>query len=270
MSDTTRSPLPREVADAYVDALVALDPVTGTYLGVKESSSKLPDTSPAGQEALAELARATLARLDEAERRPGADSDIERRCARLLRERLTAELAVYEADEGLRTVSNLHSPVHSVRDVFTITPTATDEDWAAIVERLRAVPTALAGTASPSPWVSSASCTPDRARPRPSSSSSPSGPTRTAGAAAGSRSSPPRGPSRCARSSTTRPVRRPRPSWSCGTGCATSTHRRSRARRTRSAASATPAGRATSTARIWTSTRRTHTAGPSTTGSWAR
>ncbi|MEV5472653.1 DUF885 domain-containing protein [Streptomyces sp. NPDC004532] len=145
MSDTTRSPLPREVADAYVDALVALDPVTGTYLGVKESSSKLPDTSPAGQEALAELARATLARLDEAERRPGADSDIERRCARLLRERLTAELAVHEADEGLRTVSNLHSPVHSVRDVFTITPTARDEDWAAIVERLRAVPTALAG-----------------------------------------------------------------------------------------------------------------------------
>ncbi|MFC9081690.1 DUF885 domain-containing protein [Streptomyces sp. NPDC057062] len=145
MSDTTRSPLPREVADAYVDALVALDPVTGTYLGVKESSSKLPDTSPAGQEALAELARATLARLDEAERRPGADSDIERRCARLLRERLTAELAVHEADEGLRTVSNLHSPVHSVRDVFTITPTATDEDWAAIVDRLRAVPTALAG-----------------------------------------------------------------------------------------------------------------------------
>ncbi|MGW4935611.1 DUF885 domain-containing protein [Streptomyces sp. NPDC004166] len=145
MSDTTRSPLPREVADAYVDALVALDPVTGTYLGVKESSSKLPDTSPAGQEALAELARATLARLDEAERRPGADSDIERRYARLLRERLTAELAVHEADEGLRTVSNLHSPVHSVRDVFTITPTARDEDWAAIVERLRAVPTALAG-----------------------------------------------------------------------------------------------------------------------------
>ncbi|MEU1592112.1 DUF885 domain-containing protein [Streptomyces sp. NPDC005708] len=145
MSDTTSSPLPREVADAYVDALVALDPVTGTYLGVKESSSRLPDTSPAGQEALAELARETLARLDEAERRPGADSDIERRCARLLRERLIAQLAVHEADEALRTVSNLHSPVHSVRDVFTITPTATDEDWAAIAERLRAVPAALRG-----------------------------------------------------------------------------------------------------------------------------
>ncbi|MEV6025025.1 DUF885 domain-containing protein [Streptomyces sp. NPDC052036] len=145
MSDTTRRLLPREVADAYVDDLVALDPVTGTYLGVKESASKLPDTSPAGQEALAELARATLARLDEAERLPGADSDIERRCARLLRERLTAELAVHEADEGLRAVGNMHTPVHSVRDVFTLTPTATEEDWAAVAERLRAVPAALRG-----------------------------------------------------------------------------------------------------------------------------
>ncbi|AZQ33215.1 DUF885 domain-containing protein [Streptomyces cyaneochromogenes] len=141
----TKSPLPREVADAYVDELIALDPITGTYLGVKESSGKLPDLSPAGQEALAQLQRATLARLDEAESLPGADSDIERRCARLLRERLTAEIAVHEAEEGLRTVGNMATPAHSVREIFTVTPNQTDEDWAAIAERLRAVPGAYAG-----------------------------------------------------------------------------------------------------------------------------
>lgn len=141
----TQSPLPRQVADAYVDELIALDPITGTYLGAKESSSRLPDTSPAGQEALAQLLRATLAKLDEAERQPGADSDIERRCGRLLRERLTAELAVHEADEGLRAVGNLSTPPHSIRDAFTLTPNQTDEDWAAIAERLRAVPAAFAG-----------------------------------------------------------------------------------------------------------------------------
>jgi uncharacterized protein (DUF885 family) len=141
----TKSPLPRQVADAYVDDLIALDPVTGTYLGVKESSSRLPDYSPAGQAALAELARATLAKLDEAERQPGADSDAERRCGRLLRERLTAELAVHEADEHLRAVGNMATPGHSVRDIFTVTPAQTEEDWAAIAERLRAVPGALAG-----------------------------------------------------------------------------------------------------------------------------
>ncbi|MEV5334246.1 DUF885 domain-containing protein [Streptomyces werraensis] len=141
----TNSALPRQVADAYVDELIALDPITGTYLGVKESSSRLPDLSPAGQEAVAGLLRATLARLDQAERLPGADSDAERRCARLLRERLTAELAVHEADEHLRAVGNLGTVAHAVREVFTVTPAETEEDWRAIAERLRAVPAALSG-----------------------------------------------------------------------------------------------------------------------------
>lgn len=145
MSDTAGSALPRQVADAYVDALIRLDPITGTYLGVAESARTLPDFSPAGQQALADLARETLGRLDQAQTLPGADSDAERRCGRLLRERLTAELAVHEAEEGLRSVSNIHSPAHGIRDVFSVMPTATDEDWAAIAERLRAVPAAFEG-----------------------------------------------------------------------------------------------------------------------------
>ncbi|WP_424568836.1 DUF885 domain-containing protein [Streptomyces sp. CH-036] len=145
MSDTSSSALPRQVADAYVDALIELDPITGTFLGVPESSRRLPDFSPAGQEASAGLLRETLRKLDAAEQLPGADSDAERRCGRLLRERLTAELAVHEAEEGLRAVSNLSSPAHHVTEVFTLTPTATDEDWAAVMERLRAVPAAYEG-----------------------------------------------------------------------------------------------------------------------------
>ncbi|MQY10643.1 hypothetical protein SRB5_07540 [Streptomyces sp. RB5] len=146
MSDTTHPQLPRQVADAYVDDLIALDPITGTYLGVAASSALLPDFSPAGQEARAGLARATLAKLDGAEKLPeAAGSAAERRCARLLRERLTAELAMHEADEGLREVSNIHSPAHSIREVFTLTPAETEEDWAAIARRLRAVPEALEG-----------------------------------------------------------------------------------------------------------------------------
>ncbi|MFE5999866.1 DUF885 domain-containing protein [Streptomyces sp. NPDC056454] len=145
MSDTSSSALPRQVADAHVDAIIELDPITGTYLGVRESSRRLPDFSPAGQEAVAGLLRATLLKLDDAERQPGAESDEERRCGRLLRERLTAELAVHEAEEGLRTVSNLHSPAHSVISAFTVTPTETADDWAAVAERLRAVPAAYEG-----------------------------------------------------------------------------------------------------------------------------
>ncbi|MGI5248820.1 DUF885 domain-containing protein [Actinacidiphila glaucinigra] len=141
MPDTTGSALPRRIADAYVDAVTELDPITATYLGVRTGQDRLPDFSPAGLEAQAELARRTLADIDAAE----VPDDDERRCARLLRERLTAELAVHEAGEGLRAVSNLHSPVHSVRGVFMLMPTETDEDWAAVAARLRAVPQALAG-----------------------------------------------------------------------------------------------------------------------------
>ncbi|MCX5389322.1 DUF885 domain-containing protein [Streptomyces sp. NBC_00094] len=145
MPETSSSSLPRQVADAHVDALIALDPITGTYLGVKESAGGLPDFSPAGQQAVADLARRTLAALDAAERVPGAEAEAERRCARLLRERLTAELAVHEAEEGLCAVSNMRSPAHSVRIVFTMMPTETPEDWTAVASRLRAVPGALEG-----------------------------------------------------------------------------------------------------------------------------
>lgn len=141
MSDTTSSPLPRRIADAHVDAVTELDPITATYLGVPTGQDRLPDFSPDGLEAAADLARGTLAELAAA---PVPD-DAERRCARLLRERLTAELAVHEAGEGLRAVSNLLTPAHSVRGTFMSMPTTGDEDWAAIAARLRAVPDALAG-----------------------------------------------------------------------------------------------------------------------------
>ncbi|MBH1937999.1 DUF885 domain-containing protein [Streptomyces sp. AV19] len=144
-STAPSQPLPRQVADAYVDAVTGLDPITGTYLGVAACARRLPDFSPRGQQALADLARTTLEELAGAEKRPGGDDDAERRCARLLRERLTAELAVHEAGEHLRAISNMHSPLHAVREVFTLMPLETAEDWDAVAERLRAVPAALEG-----------------------------------------------------------------------------------------------------------------------------
>jgi uncharacterized protein (DUF885 family) len=141
--------LPRAIADRYVDALAELDPVIALHLGVKPGDDRLPDYSPAGLEALADLARSTLAELDAAEAGgpgcPALADEAERMCGRLLRERLGADLLLHEAGEPLRQVSNLFSPVHSVRNSFTLMPTATDADWAAVAGRMRNVPAALAG-----------------------------------------------------------------------------------------------------------------------------
>ncbi len=158
MSDTSDAPytagvpaaeaLPRAIADRYVAALAELDPITALTLGLhRPGDDRLPDYSPAGLEAVADLARRTLAELDAAEAAasPGAADEAEQRCARLLRERLTAELAVSDAGEDLRRIRNLYSPVHTVRESFTMMGTDTDAEWTAIAGRLRNVPDSLGG-----------------------------------------------------------------------------------------------------------------------------
>ncbi|MFD8081200.1 DUF885 domain-containing protein [Kitasatospora sp. NPDC059722] len=141
---TSDGPTPRRIADGYVRDLAELDPLTAVYLGLNPEDDRLPDLSPAGAEAVADLARRTLDRLAEAERAGTAEDEAERRCARLLRERLTAELAVHDAGEGYRAVRNLGSPVHNTRDVFTLMATETEEQWAVVGRRLARVPVALA------------------------------------------------------------------------------------------------------------------------------
>lgn len=94
---STDGTTPRRIADAYVQALAQLDPLTAVYLGINPDDDRLPDLSPAGTERLAALARHTLAVLADVEAAGAATDEAERRCARLLRERLTAELAVHDA-----------------------------------------------------------------------------------------------------------------------------------------------------------------------------
>jgi uncharacterized protein (DUF885 family) len=138
---------PRAISDRYVDALIALDPVTATYLGLPDGADTFGDLSPDGLTALDDLAAATLRELDAAESAPWA-ADLppdERRCARLLRERLSAARAVTAAGEDLRSLSTLFSPFQQVRGVFPMMPAATDDDWAVIARRLTAVPAAIEG-----------------------------------------------------------------------------------------------------------------------------
>ncbi len=135
----------RELADTYVVALADLDPLLSTSLGLRKDEDRLPDLSPAGQQAKDDLARLTLARLDAIERQgPPGDPD-ERRCARLLRERLEAALAVSDAGEHLRHMSNVFGPPQRVRGTFLLMPAATEDDWAVIARRMGRIPEALAG-----------------------------------------------------------------------------------------------------------------------------
>ncbi|NED94865.1 DUF885 domain-containing protein [Phytoactinopolyspora alkaliphila] len=132
---------PRQIADRYVETLADLNPVVGTALGIRPGSDAMPDFSPDGREALADAQRAVLTELAVAER--GDLPVVERRAARLLRERLTATLAVHDAGEGLREVNNLFSPAHSMRSVFLLMPQESGDDWAVIARRLARIPEAV-------------------------------------------------------------------------------------------------------------------------------
>jgi uncharacterized protein (DUF885 family) len=105
---TDQQATPRRIADRYVDQLLAIDPVLATSLGVGVGQDRWPDWSPDGIAEREALHRATLRELDAAEAAAGGRDGFgaaERRCARLLRERLEAELAMTDAGEGLRFCS---------------------------------------------------------------------------------------------------------------------------------------------------------------------
>ena len=135
----------RDVADAYVTSLAALNPLVALRLGLHPGEDRLPDLSPAGHQASDDLARSALAGLAAAERAAAPADGDERRCGRLLRERLEAELAVTGAGEYLRNLSNIFGPAQQVRGAFMMMPAGTDDDWAVIARRMARVPAALTG-----------------------------------------------------------------------------------------------------------------------------
>ena len=135
----------RDLADGYVASLADLDPVLATMLGLDSGARDLPDLSPAGYQAHDELARATLAELNRLTSHAPPASDTERRCARLLRERLETALAVSATGEHLRAVSNVLGPVQGLRMMFTMMPTGSEADWSAIAKRMALIPQALTG-----------------------------------------------------------------------------------------------------------------------------
>jgi uncharacterized protein (DUF885 family) len=130
----------REVADNYIERMAALDPVAATTWGVPGHDGRLPDLSPDGHAARAELQRQVLSEL------AGFDvSPAERTAADVMEERLQADLDLYEAGDHYRALRVLFSPQDSVRRSFDLMRLETEEDWRIAAARLRAVPEAMAG-----------------------------------------------------------------------------------------------------------------------------
>ena len=72
-------------------------------------------------------------------------SERDRLAAAHLRERLEAQLALYDAGEPLRNLRTPFGLLSNVRDSVDLLPRGSDEDWRNIAARLRAIPEMFAG-----------------------------------------------------------------------------------------------------------------------------
>lgn len=134
----------RQLADTFVRDLADLDPSVATGLGLNPQDDRLPDLSPAGYQAKADLASSTLAELETLEAAAGPDGwdALEQRCATLLRDRLGVQLEAHAAGEHLREIRNIFGPPQAIRQILSMMPSASDADWTVIARRMARVPQA--------------------------------------------------------------------------------------------------------------------------------
>ena len=144
------------VAERYLTVSAALDPCAATESGIAGYDDQITDYSPDGVTARAEAARTALRELDDAE--PVDDVDVVTVAA--MRERLGVRLDMHDARLDLGELNVIASPLQTMRDVFDLMATDTEDDWSVFGRRLSQIPQRVAGYAEALRAAASAGRTP--------------------------------------------------------------------------------------------------------------
>ncbi|POH60618.1 DUF885 domain-containing protein [Arthrobacter glacialis] len=130
-----------QLANAYTETLLELDPGFATSLGRPGRESEYRDHSPAGLAAAEQATRAALASLAALE---PADS-VDQVTLHAMNERLGLDLELHSSGWLLADLNNIASPAQEIRAIFDLMPTATVADWEHISARLANVQGAVDG-----------------------------------------------------------------------------------------------------------------------------
>jgi uncharacterized protein (DUF885 family) len=130
-----------EIADRYVERAAELDPVAATAIGIAGYDDRMPDLSPAGFAARADLDRATVVALVEAV----ATSERERVAKAAMLERLGLAVERYDAGDVAGDLNVVASWLQQVRMIFDLMPADGEEAQRNLAARMAAVPEAYAG-----------------------------------------------------------------------------------------------------------------------------
>src|SRR6476659_7083861 len=129
------------VAERYLDTFASLDPCAATEVGIVGHDDDVTDYSPDGVAARVDAARYALRELGETT----AADEVDHVTIAAMRERLGLQIALHDAHLDVGDLNVIASPLQSMRDVFDLMATETDEDWALIGRRMSTVPERVAG-----------------------------------------------------------------------------------------------------------------------------
>jgi uncharacterized protein (DUF885 family) len=124
------------VAERYLETFASRDPCAATELGIAGHDDAITDYSADGVAERAQVARGALRELADA----APVDDVDRVTVAAMRERLGVAIELHDAGLDLGELNVVASPLQSMRDVFDLMSTTTDDDWTLIARRLAAVP----------------------------------------------------------------------------------------------------------------------------------
>ncbi|MDE2386236.1 MAG: DUF885 domain-containing protein [Actinomycetales bacterium] len=130
-----------QIADQWVGKMAELSPSFATYIGRSGNEDKLDDPSPESEAIFLKETKNVLAQLANVAPQDKVDE------VTLDAMRRSLELDVEIHDSGLwkRNLDVIASPAQGIREIFDLSPTATEGDWANIAKRLASVPDAVEG-----------------------------------------------------------------------------------------------------------------------------
>jgi uncharacterized protein (DUF885 family) len=131
------------VAEGYLETFAALDPCAATESGITGHDDDITDYSPDGVAARADAAGSALRQLDDVE----PEDDVDSVTVAAMRERLGVLIDLHDAGLDVGDLNVIASPLQTMREVFDLMPTDTNDEWEMISRRLSKVPDRAAGYA---------------------------------------------------------------------------------------------------------------------------
>jgi len=130
-----------QIANSWVETITKLSPSFATGVGSEIGADKLDDVSPEAHSNYIQEAKKVLAQLNAA----SVSDDTDQVTLDAMTADLLLSVEMHEASLYRRDLNVIASPAQGIRDVFDLSPTATDKDWENLAARMHAVRGSLDG-----------------------------------------------------------------------------------------------------------------------------